>query len=204
MGAHPANFDELLRDIELGPIEKKLEALGKLRLVQGLRLDGVRPVLDKILERVPDGSALKFFCAVNLATRGDQRRIVADILMPYMDAKDCLENEYGKPIAFPWLSDCARSLGLASRQDETKLAIITMPGLLEHVQNYPEALGKPGFVWQHSVQLATLEAVSHLRTDNRVADTLVEVLGTLPASSIWRPLYIYALGALGNPDSRRP
>ena len=188
----------LLRDIEMGPADRKRTALGKLCGMPEVPLTVIQPPVDKVFERAPDGSAVKFFAASNLAARGDRRPEVTNVLMPYM-AQELLVDD-GKPIAFPWLTASAKLLGNASSQDENNL-LMAMPELLERLHSDPWA-NKPGYAWQHSVQLATLEAISYLRHDERVSDTLIEALESLSAP-IWRALFLYTLASLGNPKSRR-
>ncbi len=187
----------VLTDIEIGPAERKLTALEKLRLMPEVPLSTIQSTVDKVLERAPEGSTLKFFAASNLAARGDRRPGIADTVMPYIAREFFVE--HGLPIGFPWLAAEAKMLGNASREVENNL-LMTMTESFKWIESHPEA-HKPGFAWQHSVQLATLEATSYLRHDERVTEMLIAALETLSAPSIWRALFLYSLASLGHSKS---
>lgn len=159
----------ILKAIELGPVNDKLAAIGKLHVIKGISLDVVQPVLDKIIMQASDGSLLKFCAAANLAALGDNRDIIVDTLIPYLGAE--VFEIGGQTYDFPWLINLER---------------------------FHE--GVPGVLLRFSTQLATVEALSHIRANHRAADKLLEVLGLLDNSG-WRTLTIYALGANGNPAS---
>jgi len=201
MTSEAADVSAILTDIQLGPPEVKRAALAKLRSFPSASVEAIQTVVDKAMQQGADGSSLRFFAAANLASRGDNRPIVADVLMPYM-TRPCLTNEEGEPIDFPWLADCARSHILTSHLDDTINLASTMPGLTEKMERDPYAGGNLSFIWQHSAQLATLESVSHLRQDERVTDTLIAALETLNAP-LWRALFLYALATLGHPKTRK-
>lgn len=162
------NLTQLIKDIELGPVNVKLAAIGKLRSTPEANIHLVQPVLDKILLQAPDESLLQFSVVANLAALGDDRDIVVETLIPYLYQTSFQVDD--KPYVFPWLAKTNRNL----------------PG---------------GNFLPSSAQLATVEALSHIRGNDRVAHKLVEIVGVQDFLD-WRVLTIYAIGANGNPIGR--
>jgi hypothetical protein len=172
------DLSQILRDIELGPVDEKMAAIGRLRFVPGVSLNSVQPALDKVLRQAPDGSPLKFFAAANLAFLGDSQDTVVEALTPYLFAS-AFETSEGL-LHFPWLGD--------------------------YSSYFPREIQHIGFLCQSSTQAATVEALSHVRANSRAGEILNRFLEDMTPRpemvEAWRAFCIYALGANGNPGTR--
>ena len=71
VGIPSADLTILLKDIELGQVSRKVEAIGKLFTTSGVQLSDVQGVLQSALQSAPAGSLLKFYVAYTLAFFGD-------------------------------------------------------------------------------------------------------------------------------------
>lgn len=163
----------ILKEIEFGPPDDKLKAIGKLSSMKGIPLDTVQPVLENIALKTSDDSPLKFFAIATLAILGDQRDVIVNALMSYLGG-EAFENDKGELIRFPWLHNKEK--------------------------DFPEGMKHMGYLLSSSTQLATLEALSHIKGNEQVANKLKEVLQVLTKED-WRTVVIYTLGAIGNSTS---
>jgi hypothetical protein len=172
-----ADVSTLLKDIEFGPVDRKLEAIVKIRLLSGVDLSTVQPALEKVLAISADRTALKFYAACTLAALGDNRDVVLDALVPLMYGERLHGLKHDDDlIYFPWA------------QDEP-------PGF------HAEASGIR-YIRRFSPQVATIESCAYMRGSARAAQALIEFVQNLGGTD-WRLFAIYAAGANGHPLLRQ-
>ena len=167
----------LLKDIEFGPADRKVDAIGALRQMNNVDLPTVRPVLEKVITTFDKRSVPSFYAACALAALGDNRDLVVDALVPFMYGGN-LDNMDGSDdlVYFPWAKDYP-------------------PGF------HADAHGIL-YVRRFSPQVATIEAFGSLRNNDRAAQALVEFLQKLGGTD-WRLFAIYSAGANGHPSLRQ-
>ncbi|MCL4479788.1 MAG: hypothetical protein M1381_11975 [Deltaproteobacteria bacterium] len=163
------DLSQILQDIELGPIKTKIDAINKLRSTD-VTLSIAQPVLDKVLLQAPNGSPLKLSVAGALAALGDNRDLIIDAIIPCMGV---------------------------TPEDRIKFFDCVSPfaGILYDSWGVDEVLKmRIGL----GPQLATIEALSHMRSNDRAASKLIDILDVLNESAL-RTFTLYACGANGNP-----
>lgn len=168
----------ILKDIDFGPVDKKLAAIGNLISTKGISLETVQPTLENIVAKTSDDSVLKFYALIALVIHGDHRDAVVDALIScyeMLPSRIIRGDEAGSIINFPWLAGKVK---------------------------FPLFSEADSFV-------AIVEAMSHIRGSERVANMLHEWLptvsdkvGNVDMSKYARTFIIQALGSIGSPVSR--
>jgi hypothetical protein len=174
VGPPSGDFPALLKDIEFGPTNSKVEAIGRLYTTSGVRLADVQTVLQKAVQSAPAGSLLKFYAAYTLAFLGDNSDMVADAVQSFMSA-DPFDGPGDTLVQFPWAS------------------------VPENPPMHSAAVGQR--TRKFSTQIATIEAFGYLRGSARAAQALNTILERLEQTG-WRLWAIYAAGANGDPTLR--
>jgi hypothetical protein len=174
VGIPSADLTILLKDIELGQVSRKVEAIGKLFTTSGVQLSDVQGVLQSALQSAPAGSLLKFYVAYTLAFFGDNTDLVAEAVQSFMGA-DPFDGPGDTLVSFPWT------------------AVPEDPPL--HPATIDQRTRK------FSTQLAVLEAFGFMRGSEIAARGLSKCLEVLQRTS-WRLWAIYAAGANGYPMLR--
>jgi hypothetical protein len=177
----------LLKDLEFGSAERKMDAIGKLRLARNVDFAVVRPLLERALKESRNDSPLKFYAACALAACGDGSDVVVDSLSSF------LQVERGEPRDDPFRH---------FKQDYYNEDGATFPwagefGTLFHTSTSP--LKK----WRASYPAPmSLETLSQIRGNERVANGIKVFLTS--SNSCWRLFGIYAAGGNGYPSLREP
>jgi hypothetical protein len=96
------DLSAILKDIEFGPVDKKLTAIGNLNSMKGISLETVGPLLENVIAKTSDDSVLKFYALTALVIHGDQRDVVVDALVSCSNSR--FRNEAGEFIHFSWLA----------------------------------------------------------------------------------------------------
>ena len=166
----------LLKDLEFGPAGRKLEAIGRLSSLKGVRLTEVRSALVKVLSTASDGELLKLGAAYMLAVLGDTSDLVVDALDTFMSARP-FDGPGDTLVEFPWITDA------------------------EKHSFHPDAdyLGRRGR--RSSPQIARIEAFGYMRGCESAAMRLRIRLEDSENKG-FRLIAIYAAGANGHPSLR--
>jgi hypothetical protein len=173
----PGLLEALLKDVEFGPANRKMEAILKIRSTPGVQLDEVRPVLEKTLATSPNGSDLQFYTVCALAFLGDDSDSVIDVLQSFMSKQPSFFERGESYLEFPWITS-----------EDVRRPHPELNWLVHQGRKF-------------GILISMLEAFAQLRGNARAAAAIGEAIKQLQKDD-FRLWAIYAAGANGNSTLR--